>query len=96
MKLLRARLYENQRVEAQRARREQRTLQIAGGERSEKIRTYNYPQDRVTDHRLGISIYGVMELMVGQTLLDELIQKLRLQEKTHALGTLTEKLSNNR
>lgn len=76
-------------MEAQRERRQQRTIQIGGGERSEKIRTYNYPQDRVTDHRLGISIYGVLELMEGQTLLNELIQKLRLQEKAHALGTLT-------
>ena len=78
-------------MEAQRERREQRTLQIAGGERSEKIRTYNYPQDRVTDHRLGTSIHGVAELMAGETLFDELIQKLRLREKTHAIGTLTEK-----
>lgn len=76
-------------MEAQRERRQQRTIQIGGGERSEKIRTYNYPQDRVTDHRLGISIHGVLELMEGQTLLNELIQKLRLQEKAHALGTLT-------
>ena len=76
-------------MEAQRERRQQRTIQIGGGERSEKIRTYNYPQDRVTDHRLGISIYGVLELMEGQTPLNELIQKLRLQEKAHALGTLT-------
>lgn len=83
-------------MEAQRERREQRTLQIGGGERSEKIRTYNYPQDRVTDHRLGISIHGVMELLAGQTLLNELIQKLRLQEKAHALGTIAEKPSNVR
>ena len=76
-------------MEAHRERRQQRTIQIGGGERSEKIRTYNYPQDRVTDHRLGISIHGVLELMEGQTLLNELIQKLRLQEKAHALGTLT-------
>lgn len=93
MKLLRARLYENERMEAHRERRVQRTLQIGGGE---KIRTYNYLQDRVTDHRLGISIYGVLELMAGRTLLNELIQKLRLQEKAHAIGTLTEKLSNVR
>ena len=93
MKLLRAKLYENERMEAQRERRVQRTLQISGGE---KVRTYNYPQDRVTDHRLGISIYGVLELMAGRTLLNELIQKLRLQEKAHAIGTLTEKLSNVR
>ncbi len=90
MKLLRARLYENERMEAQRERREQRTLQIGGGERSEKIRTYNYPQDRVTDHRLGISIHGVLELLEGQTLLNELIEKLRLQEKAQALGTLSD------
>lgn len=93
MKLLQARLYENERMEAQRERCEQRTLQIGSGERSEKIRTYNYPQDRVTDHRLGISIYGVLELMAGQTLLNELIEKLRLQEKAHALSGLTNKSS---
>lgn len=89
MKLLRARLYDKQRTEAQRKRTEQRTLQIGSGERSEKIRTYNYPQDRITDHRLGSSVYGVAEVMAGETLFDELIQRLQLKEQTNAILTLT-------
>ena len=89
MKLLRARLFEKERVEAQRERSEQTVLQIAGGDRSEKIRTYNYPQDRVTDHRLGTSVHGVVQLMAGQTLFDELVQKLRLREKAQAIDSLS-------
>ena len=89
MKLLRARLYERQRSEAQRERSQQRTVQIAGGERSEKIRTYNYPQDRITDHRLGSSLHGVAELMEGEGLFDELIKSLRLKEKMDAIASLT-------
>ena len=89
MKLLRARLYERQRSKAVRERSEQRTLQIAGGERSEKIRTYNYSQDRVTDHRLASSLHGVVELMSGEALFDELVQRLRLREKTEAITSLT-------
>ena len=89
MKILRARLYEKQRVEAQRERSEQRTLQIAGGERSEKIRTYNYHQDRVTDHRLSTSYHGVIEMMTGEGLFDELVQSLCLRDKTNAIATLS-------
>lgn len=92
MKILRARLYEKQRVEAQRERSKQRALQIAGGERSEKIRTYNYPQDRITDHRLGTSFHGVTEMMIGEDLFNELVQSLCLREKTNAIAALS---SNN-
>lgn len=89
LKLLRAKLYEKQRSEVDRERSEKRALQIGSGGRSEKIRTYNYPQDRITDHRLGSSIYGVMELMAGEEVFDDLVQRLRLKEKADAIATLT-------
>lgn len=89
MKILRARLYEKQLAEAHKKRSEQRTFQIAGGGRSEKIRTYNYPQDRVTDHRLGTSIYGVSELLAGERLFDDLVQSLHSREQANAIASLT-------
>ena len=89
LKLLRAKLYEKQRYEMERERSENRALQIGTGERSEKIRTYNYPQDRVTDHKLGSSIYGVVEFLAGEHALDDLIQRLCLKEKADAIASLT-------
>ena len=78
----------------ERERSENRALQIGTGERSEKIRTYNYPQDRVTDHRLGSSLYGVVELLAGEHVLDELVQRLCLKEKADAIASLTAQSSN--
>ena len=94
LKLLRAKLYEKQRCEIEKERSENRALQIGTGERSEKIRTYNYPQDRVTDHRLGSSIHGVVELMAGEHVLDDLVQRLCLKEKADAIASLTIQSSN--
>ena len=75
LKVLRARLYELERAKAHDAEAEERRSQIGTGDRSEKIRTYNYPQGRVTDHRIKLTLYKIDSIMNGniQELLDALI-----------------------
>jgi peptide chain release factor 1 len=65
MKILRARLYEAERERAAREAAAARSAQIGSGERSEKIRTYNFPQDRVTDHRVGLTVHGLDRVLAG-------------------------------
>ena len=65
MEVLRARLYDRQRHEADAARAAERKGQVGGGDRSERIRTYNFPQGRVTDHRIGLTLYRLGEVMSG-------------------------------
>ncbi len=74
MKILRARLYERQLEEQQKELAGARRVQIGTGDRSEKIRTYNFPQNRVTDHRIKFSIHGLESVLDGE--ISELIQKL--------------------
>jgi peptide chain release factor 1 len=84
MNILRARLYD---MEQERLRAEQdatRRSQIGSGERSEKIRTYNYPQNRVTDHRIGLTIYNLPAVMSGD--LDPFIDELSTREQAEKLG----------
>jgi peptide chain release factor 1 len=82
--VLRARLYEleleQQAAEIDSARR----AQVGTGERSEKIRTYNYPQNRVTDHRIGLTSYNLPAVMDGS--LDEFIDALALDDQTRRLA----------
>jgi peptide chain release factor 1 len=86
MAVLRARLYEME-EERQRAERgEERRLQVGSGERSEKIRTYNYPQNRVTDHRIGLTIYRLESVMNGD--LDEFIDELATTEQAERLQAI--------
>jgi len=80
MRVLRSRLYEMEREQAQSEYANQRKLQIGSGDRSERIRTYNFPQGRVTDHRIGLTLYKIGDIMNGD--LDELIDKLILAEQT--------------
>ena len=74
MNVLRARLYEQERARAHAESDVLRRSQIGTGERSEKIRTYNFPQNRVTDHRIGVTLHNLPEFMTGQieSLLDQL------------------------
>lgn len=86
MKVLRARLYKMKLEEEERRRAEQRREQVRTGDRSEKIRTYNFPQNRVTDHRVPITIYRLTEILEGDldVILDPLLQhfaRLRLEEQ---------------
>lgn len=74
MKLLRSRLYEKEKAERDSELENQRRSQIGNADRSEKIRTYNYPQGRITDHRIGISIYQMDNFLNGD--LDDMIDNL--------------------
>ena len=75
MKELRARLYELEREKADSERAEDRRGQIGSGDRSERIRTYNYPQGRVTDHRINLTLYKLPQIVTGEAL-DEVIDAL--------------------
>lgn len=86
MSILRARLYE---IEEQKRRQEideARRSQVGTGERSEKIRTYNYPQSRVTDHRINLSSYNLPAVMDGE--IDEFIDELATRNEAERLATL--------
>ena len=74
MRVLRSRLLEQERESAARERAEARRDQIGSGDRSEKIRTYNFPQGRVTDHRISLTVHRLGEILVGD--LDLLLEPL--------------------
>ena len=65
MKILRSRLLELSRESQDEAIAQNRKSQVGSGDRSERIRTYNFPQGRVTDHRIGLSLYNIEEVMAG-------------------------------
>jgi peptide chain release factor 1 len=88
MSILRARLYE---IEEQKRRDEidsARRSQVGTGERSEKIRTYNFPQSRVTDHRINVSNFNIAGVMDGN--LDEFIEELATRDESERLATIGE------
>ncbi len=74
LKVLRARLYEQMRAEQEKEMAEARRSQVSTGDRSAKIRTYNFPQSRVTDHRIGLTLHGIEQIMDGG--IDDLIDAL--------------------
>jgi peptide chain release factor 1 len=75
LRVLRSRLLEQERESAAKLRADARRSQIGTGDRSEKIRTYNFPQNRVTDHRIGLSVHNIDAVMQGE--IDEIIEALR-------------------
>jgi peptide chain release factor 1 len=84
--VLRARLYEKEQERQIEERGEERRLQVGSGERSEKIRTYNYPQNRVTDHRIGLTIYRLETIVDGD--LDEIIDELATTDQAERLQAI--------
>jgi peptide chain release factor 1 len=86
MAILRARLYEAERERQMEERGDVRRLQVGSGERSEKIRTYNYPQNRITDHRIGLTLYRLETIVDGD--LDELIDELATTDEAERLQAL--------
>ena len=83
MQVLKTRLYDMQRQKQQSEYADQRKGQIGTGDRSERIRTYNFPQGRVTDHRIGLTLYKIDSIINGD--LDEIIDALTLAEQTALL-----------
>ncbi|MCG2443260.1 peptide chain release factor 1 [Staphylococcus epidermidis] len=86
MKVLKARLYDMKLQEEQQKYASQRKSAVGTGDRSERIRTYNYPQSRVTDHRIGLTLQKLSQIMEGN--LDEIVEALTLSEQTEKLKEL--------
>ncbi|MFN2099541.1 peptide chain release factor 1 [Altererythrobacter sp. MF3-039] len=89
MQVLRARLYETQRDAAQGAEAEARKAMVGSGDRSERIRTYNFPQGRVTDHRIGLTLHKLDEVLAGPGL-GELVDALISEDEAKRLAALSE------
>ena len=87
MQVLRARLYEKQREERDSARSAERKGQVGSGDRSERIRTYNFPQGRVTDHRINLTLYKLDKVIAGEAV-DELIEALITEHQAEQLAAL--------
>lgn len=83
MKLLRSRLYEEEKAKQDAQVANERKLQVGSGDRSEKIRTYNYPQGRITDHRIGLSIYQMEDFLNGN--IDEMVDSLTAADRAERL-----------
>ncbi len=89
MKILRSRVYEAEREKKDKERSKDRKNQIGTGDRSERIRTYNFPQGRITDHRINVTLHKLEEFLNGDAF-DELNQNLRLQDQEVKLANLKE------
>ena len=85
MKILRARLYDAERARVESERAAARKGQVGSGDRSERIRTYNFPQGRVTDHRINFTLYKLDRVMAGESL-DEVIDALVLEDQAQRLA----------
>ena len=88
MKILRSRLYEYERQKRDEARSKDRKSKIGTGDRSERIRTYNFPLGRVTDHRINLTLHKLEEFMEGE-IFDEMIDNLSLQAQEEELKKIT-------
>lgn len=86
MSVLRARLLEQEQRKAQEEEAEVRRSMVGSGERAEKIRTYNYPQDRITDHRIGLDVHGMPSVLDGD--LDKLIDALVTADQAERLASM--------
>lgn len=84
MKVLRSRLLEAEIEKHDKEMSTKRKLMVGSGDRSDKIRTYNFPQNRVTDHRIGLTLYNLSQIIEGD--LDELIEKLKIADRAEKLS----------
>jgi peptide chain release factor 1 len=87
MKVLRARLYDQKREALDSARADARKSQVGSGDRSERIRTYNFPQGRVTDHRINLTLYNLPKIIEGESL-DDVINPLIAEDQAARLAAL--------
>jgi peptide chain release factor 1 len=87
LKILRARLYEMERAKAEAERAANRKTQVGSGDRSERIRTYNFPQGRVTDHRINLTLYKIDKIVSGEEI-DEIIDALIADDRATRLAEL--------
>ncbi|MFP4563490.1 MAG: peptide chain release factor 1 [Spirochaetia bacterium] len=85
LRVLRARLYEMEERKRQQERAEARRNQIGSGDRSERIRTYNFPQNRVTDHRINLTLYKLEAVLQGD--MEELVENLKMSDREQLLST---------
>jgi peptide chain release factor 1 len=88
MKVLKARLYDLELKKHNDEISAQRKSMVGSGDRSDKIRTYNFPQNRVTDHRIGLTLYNLSNIMEGH--IDELIEQLKIADRAEKLQTTEE------
>lgn len=89
MKVLRSRLYEMERQARDSARAAERKSQVGSGDRSERIRTYNFPQGRVTDHRINLTLYKIDKIMSGEAL-DEIVDAILAEDRAARLAAVAE------
>ena len=87
LKILRSRIYELERQKRDEARSKDRKSKIGTGDRSERIRTYNFPQGRITDHRINLTLHKLEEFMEGE-IFDEMVENLIIQEQQEELNNL--------
>lgn len=88
MAVLRSKLYEKQRLEQQNASNSSRRSMVGSGDRSEKIRTYNFPEQRVTDHRIKLTLYKLDDILAGGAALDEMIDALISADQLERLAAM--------
>jgi peptide chain release factor 1 len=87
LSLLKARLLDDAQAKQSAAQAESRKLQVGSGDRSQRIRTYNFPQGRVTDHRINLTLYRLPEIIAGD--IDELVDALTREDQADQLQRLT-------
>jgi peptide chain release factor 1 len=92
MKALKVKLYDQQREALDTARSDARKSQVGSGDRSERIRTYNFPQGRITDHRINLTLYNLPKVLEGEAL-DEVIEPLIAEDQAARLATLEDDFS---
>jgi peptide chain release factor 1 len=84
MKILRSRMFDAQRSAVDATRAADRKSQVGTGDRSERIRTYNFPQGRVSDHRIGLTLHNIERIMAGD--LDEIVDRLTAEDQAARLA----------